>query len=974
MNLRLLLSALLLPLAACSQTPPPEPVAPAAAAAPVAAAATASEPDWAFEASDLLVEPAFTFGKLDNGMRYVVRPNGTPAGQGMVWMWVHGGSLFETDEQQGLAHFIEHMAFNGTTNIPEGEMVKLLEREGLAFGADTNASTGFDQTIYKLNLPRNDPKLLDTALMLMREVASEVTFAPDAVEREKGVVLSERRVGDTFSYRNTVDNLDFEYPGSRFSQRLPIGTLETIGAATPERLRELYERVYRPGNTTVIVVGDFDPAAVEAAIKAHFAGWSGPPKLPQPDAGPIDFDRTGKTDIYVDPALSERVTVAANAPYLDEPDTIANRRTNLLRQIGYGIINRRLQRLTRAGDPPFRGAGLGSSDVFEAGRTTNLIVDTGDGEWQRGLAAAQAEYRKALAYGFSEGEIAEQVANIRTGLENAAAGADTRSNQALVNAALSLLYDEVVPTTPQSSLERFRAIEGSFTPEAVMAALTQELVPLDDPLIRFQGRTAPAGGTEALRAAWNAGMAAQIAADDRAALSEFGYTDFGPAGTIVSDTVEPVMGIRTIRFANGLHLDLKPTTLEKDRIAVEMNVDGGQLLNTKDNPLATAMVSVLPLGGLGKHPIDDLQSILAGRSVGFSVAADDDTFRMAATTTPRDLELQLQLYAAALTDPGWRPQGEAQYRRSIESFFGQLDATPSSALSNALGGILSDGDPRFTLQPEERYLALDFAKLRQDIGGRLANGAVELALVGDFDPQHAIDLVASTLGAIPAREPAFLPHTDNRERGFHRRSRDPCRASRGRGGPGAHPDDVADRRRQRLRSCAQARTAGKGDAGRTDREAARGTGPDLHTGDQCQPVAGLQGLRHVHDRRAGRCRPGRGGARGHAVGRSRADRSSGRPRHPAARPPADARNLRQRAQDQLGLDEPGRRRAEGPGAARALRQGQGHAGGAHGQGRAGNGPALSRSGRAGGSRRAAESRAMTGKGVTRPCPRGGARP
>ena len=497
MNLRLLLSALLLPLAACTQTPPPQ------SAAPVAAAASVAEPDWAFEASDLPVEPAYTFGKLENGLRYVVRPNGTPPGQGMVWMWVHGGSLFETDEQRGLAHFVEHMAFNGTTNIPEGEMVRLLEREGLAFGADTNASTGFDQTIYKLNLPRNDPKLLDTALMLMREVASEITFAPEAVEREKGVVLSERRVGDTFSYRNTVDSLAFQYPGSRFSQRLPIGTLETIGAATPERLRELYERVYRPQNTTVIVIGDFDPAVAEAEIKEHFADWSGPPKLPQPEAGPVEFDHEQKTDVYVDPALSERVTVSANGPWLDETDTVANRRTNLLRQIGYGIVNRRLQRLTRVDDPPFRGAGLGNSDVFEAGRTTNLIVDTGDGEWRRGLAAAQAEYRKALAYGFSEVEIAEQVANIRTGLENAAAGAETRSNQALMNAVLALLYEEVVPTTPQSSLERFRAIEDSFTPEAVMAALKEELIPLEEPLIRFQGRAAPEGGAGALRAAWN---------------------------------------------------------------------------------------------------------------------------------------------------------------------------------------------------------------------------------------------------------------------------------------------------------------------------------------------------------------------------------------------------------------------------------------------------------------------------------------
>ena len=170
-------------------------------------AAVAERHEWPFAESDLPPDPAYRFGRLDNGMRYIIRPNGTPAGQGMIQFWVDSGSIAETDEERGYAHFIEHMAFNGSTRVPEGEMVRLLEREGLAFGADTNASTGFDVTLYKLDLPRNDPALLDTALMLMRETASELTFTPEAVEREKGILLSERRVRDTFQLRNVVDGL-----------------------------------------------------------------------------------------------------------------------------------------------------------------------------------------------------------------------------------------------------------------------------------------------------------------------------------------------------------------------------------------------------------------------------------------------------------------------------------------------------------------------------------------------------------------------------------------------------------------------------------------------------------------------------------------------------------------------------------------------------------------------------------------------
>ncbi len=748
--LLLALALPLSPLAAKSDAPS---VAPAASA-------------WPFAEGDLPLDPAFRFGTLANGMRYVVRSNATPAGQGMVQMYVRQGSLAERDDEAGWAHFIEHMAFNGSTHVPEGEMVKLLEREGLAFGADTNAQTGFDTTIYKLDLPRNDPKLLDTALTLMREAASELTFAPEAVEREKGVVLSEKRVRDTYAYRDTVDQLAFAYPGSKFAQRLPIGTAESIQNADAAKLTALWQRLYRPQDVALIVVGDFDAAKVEAAIKAHFADWRAPAAVAQPDPGPFDFALAGKTDVYLDPALPERVTVSRTGPYQDEPDTVANRQQQLLRLIGYGIVNRRLQRLAREGDPPFRAARLGTGDVFKAGRTTSLVVDAGDGEWRRALATAEREYRRALEFGFTPAEVAEQVANLRTAQENAAAGAATRNNATFVALALSLLHDERIPTTPESSLERFNDVAPAITPEAVLAALEHELVPLDNPMIRFEGRTAPQGGAEALRAAWNAGMAEPLAKLGDVAFADFSYTDFGPAGKVVSDKAEPLLGIREIVFANGLKLNLKPTELQNDRISLSLAIDGGQMLDTKEHPLATAMVSVLPIGGLGKHSYDELQSILAGRSVSFAIGDGERTFRMGATTTPRDLELQLELLAAAISDPGYRPQGEAQYRRNIENFFARLDATPEAALGNNLGRIVSDGDPRFTLQPKDAYLALSFEKLRQAIGDRLAHGALELALVGDFDPDKAIALVARTLGALPAREAEFRPYEANRTRPF----------------------------------------------------------------------------------------------------------------------------------------------------------------------------------------------------------------
>lgn len=729
-------------------------------------APVAPEHEWPFAESDLSPDPAYRFGRLDNGMRYIVRPNATPKGTGIVHFWVDAGSIAETDEERGYAHFIEHMAFNGSSRVPEGEMVKLLEREGLAFGADTNASTDFDVTAYRLDLPRNDPDLLDTALMLMREIASELTFSHEAVEREKGVILSERRTRDTYELRNLVDSLRFLYPGARFTDRLPIGTAESLRAATPEKLRALYRRIYRPENTALIVIGDFDPDAVEAAIREHFASWQPQPPAPAVEPGPVRVDLAGQTDIYLDPALPEQITVSKNGPWLEHDDTRAFRESNVRRQLGYGIVNRRLQRLARGNDPPFRGAALGTSEVFESGRTTSLVVNAGDGEWRRALAAAQAEYRRAIEHGFTQAEVDEQIANLRAALENNAAGAETRANSSFLTGALTLLEDGQIPTTPASALQRFLDHLPEITPESVLASLKEELVPLDDPLIRFEGRTPPEGGAAALRAAWDEGMAAPLPENPAADLGEWAYTEFGPSASIVSDAIEPRLGIREVVFSNGLRLNLKRTNLQQGRVSVRLNIDGGQLLNTRENPLAVALANFLPIGGLGRYTFDELQSVLAGHSVGLSVAAGERTFVLSSQTTPRDLELQLQLLAAAVSDPGYRSQAEEQFRRNIENFFARRTATPETALGNALGGIVSDNDPRFTLQPKEAYLELSFARLREALSDRLERGALELALVGDFDEEEAIALAARTLGALPAREAEFRAYTENRQRTF----------------------------------------------------------------------------------------------------------------------------------------------------------------------------------------------------------------
>jgi len=726
----------------------------------------AAQAQWAFETSDIELDPEFRFGRLDNGMRFILRHNATPQGTALVRLHIGSGSLDETDSERGLAHFLEHMAFNGSTRIAEGEMIRLLEREGLEFGADTNATTSFETTVYKLNLPRNDKALLDTALMLMREIASELLIEEQAVDRERGVILSERRDRRNFAYKEIEDRFAFVAPGARYLDRFPVGELENLETATAADVRRLYRRLYVPANATIIVVGDFDVAEMETLVRDHFSDWQGNPDPVKPETGPIDIARSGATDIYLDDALDERVQLMRFTAWVERPDSAATRRANVLRQIGYAIINRRLQSLARGADAPFRGAGFGTSEVFEDARLTSLIIDTEDGGWQRGLEAAAVELRRALEFGFSEAEVQEQLARIRTALEDGASGSATRTNASLVSAALDLLDDDRTPSTPESALARFEDYAAEITAESALAAVLDDAAPLNAPLIRFQGRAAPEGGELALRTAWDAAASVAIAPPLEREAASFAYTDFGEAGEVVSDTRDDRFDFRLIRFANGVRLNLKQTDINKDRVSFRLTLDGGQLLETREEPLKTALVSTLPLGGLGAHSQDELETILAGRSVRLAISSQADAFRMSGSTTPRDLELQLQLLAAALTDPGYRPEGEERYQRSVQTFFASLDATPAEALSNSQGAILSDSDPRFSLQPREAYEQLTFAQLARDIGDRLQHGAIELALVGDFDEQAAIRTVASSLGALPLREPEFQPREAARQRPF----------------------------------------------------------------------------------------------------------------------------------------------------------------------------------------------------------------
>jgi zinc protease len=707
---------------------------------------------WGFDKSDLKADPAVRYGVLPNGMRYAIMRNATPKSNAVVRMRFDVGSTADDEAQRGQAHFLEHMAFNGSKRIPEGEMIKLLERAGLAFGADTNASTGFTETIYKLDLPKVSDDLINTALMIMRETASELTISPAAVERERGVIQGERTARENFGLRQFRDRVNFLVPGTPISKGLPIGTEKTIAATSAAGLRSLYERYYSPERTTLVFVGDIDPSLIEAKILKQFSDWEGKsPVKGSPVKGIIAANRPTSAHLFVDADVPTAVTLSVVKPLDELPDTKTNRARQTAEAIGNAMLNRRLAGLSRKANASFTAAGASSSDFFSTARLTDIGVTAKDRDWKAALTIGEQELRRALLHGFSEGEFKEQIANFRTAIKNAADQAGTRQSGRLADQIVGTLDDNSIFTNPASDLALFEAIAQELLVRDVNSAF-RSLWKGAQPLIFVAHNQAISGGDAELTKVFDASTKVAVAPAASNDNQAFAYTNFGTAGTIAADTRIADLDVRTIRFANNVRLNFKKTDFETGKVHVSVRVGGG-LLEFPQQPdgLSTFMNTTFGAGGTVAHSGDELQSILAGRSVSFGVSAGIDAFQAGSVTTPQDLELQLQLLTASFTAPGFRPEGEAQWRNLVGAFIPTLDSQPGGVFQRDVTRILASGDTRYGIPSESALKALNFAALKPVVAKSFANGPIEIAIVGDIDEARAVALVAKTFGALPAR-------------------------------------------------------------------------------------------------------------------------------------------------------------------------------------------------------------------------------
>ena len=720
---------------------------------------------WGVLRTDIPADPTVRMGTLPNGMKYAVMRNATPKGAASLRMHFDFGSIGESEQERGLAHFIEHMALNETNHVAEGELIKTLERLGLKFGPDTNASTGFDETIYMLDLPQTDAERVDTALFLMREVAGEAKFTQAAVDRERGVILGERRVRDSFQLRSVVDQLGFQLPGTPYPNRLPIGTEEVLKTASADTIKALYQRYYRPENATVVFVGDADPAEIEAKIKAKFSDWKGVgPAGAELPRGKVNLGRPASFDTFTDPATPTAVALTVMRRWEDPADTRGERRRQIVRSLASGIFSKRLTRLVNAPGSSLLAAAFSTNDWEEAALASNLGVVAKDGAWKEALGVAEQELRRAATHGFTAAELKRQLAETGTAYRTAAEQAGTRTSSSLANAIVGTVGEDKFVTTPAWRLANFNLVAPGITLAEVNAEF-RKLWQGSAPLVHVADKQPV--DLAALSSAYAASTKLAVAPQaDHAALA-FAYDSFGPAGKVVEDKRIDDLGIRTVRFANNVRLNIKKTDFEAGKVRFTARLAGGQLALPKDQPGLNAMLSILSgVSATSKHSLEDIKTLMAGKVVSAGSQVGGDAFVAAGSTTPADLAIQMKVSAAYLIDPGFRPEAAGQWANIVPVLDKQFVAQPQNVAQTKLPAILANGDWRFGVPDAATLSKRSFAEARAALAPVIATAPIEIGIVGDVNEAAAVAAVAQSFGALPARAPAAPAYADARKAGF----------------------------------------------------------------------------------------------------------------------------------------------------------------------------------------------------------------
>lgn len=733
--------------------------APAPAAAPASAAASSVRVDptpWLYKGSDLPHDPAWVFGTLPNGLRYAVRKNGVPPGQVSIRVRIDAGSLYEKDSERGFAHFIEHLSFRGSEYVPDGEAKRVWQRFGATFGSDSNASTTPTQTLYKLDLPAATDQTVDESLKILSGMMAAPTLTDAAVSAERPIVLAERREqpGPQVKLQDAMNGLFFA--GQPLATRTPIGTVETLNAATGASIKAFHDRWYRPERAVVIISGDMDAARLGQLVTQHFAGWKGEgPNPADPDFGkPAPQQPTSAT--LVEPGLPPLVMMGVMRPWQYNDDTKIFNQKRMVDTIAAKVISRRLERRARAG-ASFVQAGVDLDDRSRsANMTTVMILPVGD-QWEHALKDVRAVIADAEKSPPTQAEIDREYADYEVAMRNGVETARVEASAKQADDMAGALDIRETVTAPQNSYDILvdAKAKGMFNPADVLAS-TKKIFRGDATRALVNTRTAEKGTAEKLAAALKADVSTLTIKRAAQAAVDFGkLPKLGAPGTVASRTPVDGLPAETVVFANGVRMLLFANPDDTGRVYVRVRFGNGYNALPANRPSpAWAGDLALMESGIGTLGQDDLDQLTAGRQLGLDFGIDDDAFSIAALSSPKDYADELTLIAAKLAFPRWDPAPVARAKSAALTAIPGYDSSADGVLSRDLEGLLHAGDPRWKTPDTAAVDALTPERFKAFWAPLLASGPIEVDVFGDVKPDEAIAAVAKSLGAIPPRAAA----------------------------------------------------------------------------------------------------------------------------------------------------------------------------------------------------------------------------
>jgi zinc protease len=721
----------------------------------IADGAAAPQPSTAQDSNNtILPDPSIRRGVLPNGLRYAIKHNTTPAGAVSIRLGIDAGTFEEGENEHGVAHFVEHMAFNAGHSEHEEGPEKAFAAAGAEFGRDQNAETETFKTVYRLDLPHGDDPSLDLAFRWFHDIVRQPSFPDTVVDRERRIVLAERDARRDSELHATEALHRFLAPGLRSTRPNAIGTAKEIRDISAERLQAFYRRWYRPDNAMLVVVGDAPVEVIERRIQQAFADWQSTGEMPaKPRPGSIDAGRGLVVQTIADAHLPTELNICAvHAASPQDHDDVARLRKKALTALWLKILNVRLAKLAKSSAPPFFNAEAVQSDESREFEDVCVAASPLDENWQAALRAVENELRRLQAYEPTQDELDDAVDFARASYRGGMQTAGARRSSDLATTILDKTFRGEVVASPVEAFRAFdMAVEG-VTPTDVRTAFNSDWAAAG-PLISFIAPNPPPAS--ALRRAWSDNQGQSLAAPAARAAApslSWGYSDFGPAGHVAKRESFQSPEFTRLTFANGVVLNFKHTAFEQGMTKVRVTFGAGRReIANRDYIAATMGAEFFKIGGVGRHDYQDIQQMFSGWSWDAALKIGDSAFVLDGDTTSNGLKTQLQILAAYMSDPGFRSDLNARLPSAVDAFYRQYRAKPALVLGSAITDAVAPGSA-LSMPPIAVMSRLRMNDFERILKPALISAPLEITIVGDVDEATATELVGETFGEFPPRQ------------------------------------------------------------------------------------------------------------------------------------------------------------------------------------------------------------------------------